>query len=126
MSRAKYNRSVSENRAISQRIDELRMQGLVKKRAVAASFRQFKDGELRAKVQAEPAIPKKSRQEVALIKATIAAADELRRRRAAEKKKMERREMLEAGNDSSQEGRQTGYQTRAHPDRETDKIGLCV
>ena len=121
MSRAKYNRSVSENRAISQRIDELRMQGLVKKRAVAASFRMFKDGELRGKIQAEPAIPKKSRQEVALINATIAAASELRRRRAAEKKKMQRREMLlrQATIAAKKEGRQVTRLERIQIDRLT-------
>ena len=46
MSRAKKNRSIDENRAISQRVDELRMQGLNKERATAAAFRMFKDGEL--------------------------------------------------------------------------------
>ena len=121
MARAKKNRTVSENRAISQRIDELRMQGLVKRRATAASFRMFKDGELRAKIQAEPAIPKKSRQEVALIKATIAAAAELRRRRAAEQKKLKRREMLlrQATIAAKKEGRQVTREERIEIERLT-------
>lgn len=121
MARAKKNRSISENRAISQRIDELRMQGLVKRRATAAAFRMFKDGELRGKVQAETAIPKKSRQEVALIKATIAAAAELRRRRAAEQKKLKRREMLlrQATIAAKKEGRQVTREERIEIDRLT-------
>lgn len=121
MARAKKNRTVSENRAISQKIDELRMQGLVKKRATAAAFRMFKDGELEMKVQAEPAIPKKSRQEVAMIKATIAAAAQLRKRRAAEKKKLERRERLlqEAIRLAQDEGRQLTAEERMAIERQT-------
>ena len=121
MARAKKNRTVSENRAISQRIDELRMQGLVKKRATAAAFRMFRDGELDIKVQAEPAIPKKSKSEVALIKATIAAAAQLRKRRAAEKKKLERREKLleQAIKLARNEGRQLTAEERLEIDRQT-------
>ena len=97
------------------------MQGLVKKRATAAAFRMFKDGELEMKVQAEPAIPKKSRQEVAMIKATIAAAAQLRKRRAAEKKKLERRERLleEAIRLARDEGRQLTAEERMAIERQT-------
>ena len=42
----KRGRSISENRAISQTIDRLRMDGLEENRATAAAFRMFRDGEL--------------------------------------------------------------------------------
>ena len=94
MARAKKNRSISENRAISQRVDELRMQGLPKNRATAAAFRMFREGELSVKIGQQKVIQAKSRQEVALIKAAIAAAARLRKKRQAQKKRHERAEML--------------------------------
>ena len=94
MARAKKNRSISENRAISQRVDELRMQGLPKDRATAAAFRMFREGELSVKIGQQRVIQAKSRQEVALIKAAIAAAARLRKKRQAQKKRQERAEML--------------------------------
>tara|TARA_R100000664_G_C2696560_1_gene98547 strand:+ start:365 stop:739 length:375 start_codon:yes stop_codon:yes gene_type:complete len=94
VARAKKNRSISENRAISQRVDELRMQGLPKDRATAAAFRMFREGELSVKIGQQRVIQAKSRQEVALIKAAIAAAARLRKKRQAQKKRQERAEML--------------------------------
>jgi hypothetical protein len=94
MSRAKKNRTVSENRAISQRIDELRMQGLNKERATAAAFRMFKDGQLTVKVDNVRAVGKKSAQEVAIEKAVIAAATRLRQKVEQERIRMRRAELL--------------------------------
>ena len=94
MSRAKKNRTVSENRAISQRIDELRMQGLNKERATAAAFRMFKDGELTVKIDNVRAVGKKSAQEVAIEKAVIAAATRLRQKVEQERIRMRRAELL--------------------------------
>ena len=94
VSRAKKNRTVSENRAISQRIDELRMQGLNKERATAAAFRMFKDGELTVKIDNVRAVGKKSAQDVAIEKAVIAAATRLRQKAEQDKKRMQRAELL--------------------------------
>ena len=94
MSRAKKNRTVSENRAISKRIDELRMQGLNKERATAAAFRMFKDGELTVKIDNVRAVGKKSAQEVAIEKAVIAAATRLRQKVEQERIRMRRAELL--------------------------------
>jgi hypothetical protein len=94
MSRAKKNRSIDENRAISQRIDELRMQGLNKERATAAAFRMFKDGELTVKIDNVRAQGKKSAQEVAIEKAVIAAATKIRQQALQDKKRIRRAEIL--------------------------------
>ena len=94
MSRAKKNRTIDENRAISQRIDELRMQGLNKERATAAAFRMFKDGELTVKIDNVRAVGKKSAQDVAIEKAVIAAATRLRQKAEQDKKRMQRAELL--------------------------------
>ena len=94
MARAKKNRTISENRAISQRIDELRMQGLPEDRATAAAFRMFREGELSVKIGQQRMLQAKTRQEVAIIKAAIAAAARLRKKREEQKKRQERAEML--------------------------------
>lgn len=94
MSRAKKDRSIDENRAISQRIDELRMQGLNKERATAAAFRMFKDGELTVKIDNVRAKGKKSAQEVAIEKAVIAAATKIRQQAEQDKKRIQRAEIL--------------------------------
>jgi replicative DNA helicase len=94
MSRAKKNRSIDENRAISQRIDQLRMQGLNKERATAAAFRMFKDGELTVKIDNVRAKGKKSAQEVAIEKAVIAAATKIRQQAEQDKKRIQRAEIL--------------------------------
>ena len=93
MARAKKNRTISENRAISQRIDELRMQGLPEDRATAAAFRMFREGELSVKIGQQRMLQAKTRQEVAIIKA-IAAAARLRKKREEQKRREERAEML--------------------------------
>ena len=92
--RAKKNRTISENRAISQKVDALRMQGLPKDRATAAAFRMFREGELSVQIGQQKRIEAKTRQEVAIIKAAIAAAARLRKKRAEQKKREERAEML--------------------------------
>ena len=92
--RAKKNRTISENRAISQKVDALRMEGLPKDRATAAAFRMFREGELSVQIGQQRVIEAKTRQEVAIIKAAIAAAARLRKKRAAQKKRQERAEML--------------------------------
>ena len=94
MSRAKKNRSIDENRAISQQIDRLRMQGLNKERATAAAFRMFKDGELTIRVDNVRAVGKKSAKDVALEKAAIAAATRLRQKAEQDKKRLQRAELL--------------------------------
>jgi len=94
MSRAKKDRSIDENRAISQRIDELRMQGLNKERATAAAFRMFKDGELRVEIREVRAKGKKSAQQVAIEKAAIAAATKIRQQAEQDKKRIQRAEIL--------------------------------
>ena len=94
MSRAKRDRSIDENRAISQRIDELRMQGLNKERATAAAFRMFREGELTIKIDNVRAVGKKTAQDVAIEKAVIAAATRLRKKAEQDKKRMQRAEIL--------------------------------
>lgn len=94
MSRAKKDRSIDENRAISQRIDDLRMQGLNKERATAAAFRMFKDGELRVEIREVRAKGKKSAQQVAIEKAAIAAATKIRQQAEQDKKRIQRAEIL--------------------------------
>ena len=94
MSRAKYNRTQSENRAIADRISELRMQGLPKDRATAAAFRMFKEGELTIKIDNIRAQPGKTAQEVAIEKAVMIAAERIRRQAEQDKKRIERAELL--------------------------------
>ncbi len=91
-------RTVSENRAISQMIDQLRMQGLEEERATAAAFRMFRDGELDIKIQNMRAVPAKTEQEVSRIKASILAAEALRRKRKRQKLLRERARKLAAKN----------------------------
>ena len=94
MSRAKYNRTQSENRAIADRISELRMQGLSKDRATAAAFRMFKEGELTIKIDNIRAQPGKTAQEVAIEKAVMIAAERIRKQAEKDKKRIERAELL--------------------------------
>ena len=94
MSRAKKNRTISENRAISQRIDKLRMKGLNKERATAAAFRMFRDGELTVNVDNVRATGKKSAQQVAIEKAVIAAATKIRKQAEQDKRRIQRAEIL--------------------------------
>ena len=94
MSRAKYNRTQSENRAIADRISELRMQGLPKDRATAAAFRMFQEGELTIKIDNIRAQPGKTAQEVAIEKAVMIAAERIRRQAEQDKKRIERAELL--------------------------------
>jgi len=94
MSRAKYNRTQSENRAIADRISELRMQGLPKDRATAAAFRMFKEGELTIKIDNIRAQPGKTPQEVAIEKAVMIAAERIRKQAEKDKKRIERAELL--------------------------------
>jgi hypothetical protein len=94
MSRAKYNRTQSENRAIADRISELRMQGLPKDRATAAAFRMFKEGELTIKIDNIRAQPGKTAQEVAIEKAVMIAAERIRRQAEQDKKRIERAELM--------------------------------
>ncbi len=83
-------RTISENRAISQTIDLLQMQGLEEDRATAAAFRMFRDGELDRLIARQPQIPKKSDQQVEIERMMI---DELARKIRREKK---RRRLLQA------------------------------
>ena len=94
MSRAKKNRTISENRAISQRIDRLRMKGLNKERATAAAFRMFRDGELTVRIDNVRATGKKTAEQVAIEKAVIAAATKLRRQAEQDKPRVQRAEIL--------------------------------
>ena len=94
MSRAKYNRTQSENRAIADRISELRMQGLPKDRATAAAFRMFKEGELTIKIDNIRAQPGKTPQEVAIEKAVMIAAERIRKQAEKDKKRIERAELM--------------------------------
>jgi hypothetical protein len=64
-------RTISEDRAISQTIDRLRMEGLEENRATAAAFRMFRDGELDRLIQRQREIPVKSEQEVDIEKEMI-------------------------------------------------------
>ena len=92
MSRAKKNRNISENRAISQKIDDLRMKGLRKDRATAAAFRMFSEGELNIKKARDAA--RKSKKKVAAEKAKIAAADAVRKKQELQKRRLARAEIL--------------------------------
>jgi hypothetical protein len=94
MSRAKYNRTQSENRAIADRISELRMQGLPKDRATAAAFRMFKEGELTIKIDNIRAQPGKTKEQVAIEKAVMIAAERIRKQAEKDKKRIERAELL--------------------------------
>lgn len=94
MSRAKYNRTQSENRAIADRISELRMQGLAKDRAVAAAFRMFKDKELVIQIDNVRAQPGKTAQQVAIEKAVMIAAERIQAQQLKDKRRIERAEML--------------------------------
>jgi len=94
MSRAKYNRTQSENRAIADRISELRMQGLPKDRATAAAFRMFREGEMTIKIDNIRAQPGKTAQEVAIEKAVMIAAERIRRQAEQDKRRIERAELL--------------------------------
>ena len=94
MSRAKKNRNISENRAISQKIDELRMQGIRKDRATAAAFRMFSEGELTIKIANERGVARKTSQQVAIEKAVIAAATALRQKQERQKRRLARAEIL--------------------------------
>ena len=94
MSRAKYNRTQSENRAIADRISELRMQGLPKDRATAAAFRMFKEGELTIKIDNIRAQPGKTAQEVAIEKAVMIAAERIRKQAEQDKRRIERAELM--------------------------------
>ena len=92
MPRAKKNRNISENRAIHQKIDELRMQGITKDRATAAAFRMFSEGELNIKKARDAA--RKSQKKVAAEKAKIAAADAVRKKQELQKRRLARAEIL--------------------------------
>jgi len=94
MSRAKYNRTQSENRAIADRISELRMQGLPKDRATAAAFRMFQEGELTIKIDNIRAQPGKTKEQVAIEKAVMIAAERIRRQAEKDKKRIERAELM--------------------------------
>ena len=94
MSRAKYNRTQSENRAIADRISELRMQGLPKDRATAAAFRMFQEGELTIKIDNIRAQPGKTAQEVAIEKAVMIAAERIRKQAEQDKRRIERAELM--------------------------------
>jgi hypothetical protein len=94
MSRAKYNRTQSENRAIADRISELRMQGLPKDRATAAAFRMFKEGELTIKIDNIRAQPGKTKEQVAIEKAVMIAAERIRKQAEKDKKRIERAELM--------------------------------
>ena len=94
MARARANRTVSENRAISQTIDRLRLKGLPRNRAEAAAFRMFREGELGVLIANIRAQQRKTKQEVALEKAMIAAADLLRKRREEQQRRQKRAELL--------------------------------
>lgn len=94
MPRAKKNRNISENRAIHQKIDELRMQGITKDRATAAAFRMFQDGELTIKIVNERGVPRKTSQQVIIEKAIIAAATALRKKQEDKRRRLARAEVL--------------------------------
>ena len=64
-------RTISEDRAISQTIDRLRMEGLEENRATAAAFRMFRDGELDRLISRQRETPQKSEQEVQIEREMI-------------------------------------------------------
>tara|TARA_B100000963_G_C22423919_1_gene578931 strand:- start:36 stop:413 length:378 start_codon:yes stop_codon:yes gene_type:complete len=94
MSRARRNRTQSENRAIADKVSELRMQGLPKNRATAAAFRMFSDRELTIKIDNIRQQPGKTAEQVAIEKAVMIAAERLRRKREQQRRRQERAEML--------------------------------
>tara|TARA_E500000318_G_scaffold111317_1_gene129480 strand:- start:39 stop:332 length:294 start_codon:yes stop_codon:yes gene_type:complete len=83
-------RTISENRAISQTIDRLRLEGLEENRATAAAFRMFREGELDALIRRQRSIEEKTAQEVKVERMMI---DDMVRRIRREKK---RRRLLQA------------------------------
>lgn len=94
MPRAKKNRNISENRAISQKVIDLRMQGIKKNRATAAAFRMFSQGELTIKIANQRGTPRKTSQQIAIEKAVIAAATALRQKTQQQKRRLARAEIL--------------------------------
>lgn len=83
-------RSISENRAISQTIDRLQLQGLAEHRATAAAFRMYREGELEGLIARQPFIIEKSEDQVEIERMMI---DELARKIRREKRK---RRLLQA------------------------------
>lgn len=83
-------RSISENRAISQTIDRLQLQGLAEHRATAAAFRMYREGELDGLIARQPFITEKSEDQVEIERMMI---DELARKIRREKRK---RRLLQA------------------------------
>ena len=83
-------RTISENRAISQTIDRLRLEGLEENRATAAAFRMFREGELDALIRRQRSIEEKTAQEVKVERMMI---DDMVRRIRREKK---RRRLLQS------------------------------
>jgi ribosome-binding protein aMBF1 (putative translation factor) len=82
----KRGRSISENRAISQTIDRLRMEGLEENRATAAAFRMFRDGELDRLIERQTEIPQKTETEVDIERQMISEmAARIRRQRRKQK-----------------------------------------
>tara|TARA_R100000655_G_scaffold110132_1_gene168072 strand:+ start:29388 stop:29915 length:528 start_codon:yes stop_codon:yes gene_type:complete len=94
MSRARRNRTQSENRAIADKVTELRMQGLPKNRATAAAFRMFSENELRIKTETIREQPGKTAEQVAIERAAILAADRLRKKRKQQRRRQEQADML--------------------------------
>ena len=89
MPRARRNRTQSENRAIADKVSELRMQGLPKNRATAAAFRMFSDRELTIKIDNIRQQPGKTAEQVAIEKAVMIAAERLRRKREQQRRRQE-------------------------------------
>lgn len=83
-------RTISEDRAISQTIDRLRLEGLEENRATAAAFRMFREGELDALIRQQRSIEEKTAQQVEVERMMI---DEMVRRIRREKR---RRRLLQA------------------------------
>ena len=83
-------RTISENRAISQTIDRLRLEGLEENRATVATFRMFRERELDALIRRQRSIEEKTAQEVKVERMMI---DDMVRRIRREKK---RRRLLQA------------------------------
>jgi len=90
MAKARRARTISEDRAISQTVDRLRMEGLEENRAVAAAFRMYRDGELDRLISRQQEIPRKSEQEVQIEREMIS---EMAKRIRKERK---RRRLLQA------------------------------
>lgn len=82
----KRARTVSENRAISQTVDRLMMEGLEEDRATAAAFRMFREGELDMLISRQRQIPQRTEIEVEIEKDMIREmADRIRRERKRRK-----------------------------------------